>query len=186
MICHFVTSNCAFTPKTFQGFSVSHYNLALYKCRDCFETWVTQNIVCQLPSSTPTLLSLDSKWRNLFTTRWLFSWLHLCQPGRVGDFYKWSMNPFANSLSSKAIIFNVVINLLLLKIRLYVRRILSSSIYLTLPTLTSRWSIRIIHLQEAGLSVWTFTTTGRAWKMHFWDPSKWDKMCFECQRIKFQ
>jgi len=22
--------------------------------------------------------------------------------------------------------------------------------------------------------------------MHFWDPSQWDKMCFECQRIKFQ
>ena len=30
------------------------------------------------------------------------------------------------------------------------------------------------------------TTTKRAWKMHLWDPSQWDKMCFECQRIKFQ
>ena len=26
----------------------------------------------------------------------------------------------------------------------------------------------------------------RAWKMHFWDPSQWDKMCLKCQRIKFQ
>ena len=30
------------------------------------------------------------------------------------------------------------------------------------------------------------TTTKRAWKMNFWDPSQWGKMCFECQRIKFQ
>ena len=30
------------------------------------------------------------------------------------------------------------------------------------------------------------TTTKRAWKMHFWDPSQWDRMGFECQRIKFQ
>ena len=22
--------------------------------------------------------------------------------------------------------------------------------------------------------------------MHFWDPSQWDEMCFECQRIRFQ
>ena len=50
------------------------------------------------------------------------------------------------------------------------------------------------HLQEAGPSGSSFargrplilTTTKRAWKMHFWDPSQWDKMCFECQRIKFQ
>ena len=30
-----------------------------------------------------------------------------------------------------------------------------------------------------------FDNHERAWKMHFWDPSQWDKMCFECQRIKF-
>ena len=30
------------------------------------------------------------------------------------------------------------------------------------------------------------TTKKRSWKMHFWDPSQWDKMCFNCQRIKFQ
>ena len=30
------------------------------------------------------------------------------------------------------------------------------------------------------------TTKKRAWKMHLWDPSQWDKMCFEYQRIKFQ
>ena len=29
-----------------------------------------------------------------------------------------------------------------------------------------------------------FDNHKRAWKMHFWDPSQWDKMCFECQRIK--
>ena len=38
-------------------------NFAVFQCRDCFETWVSQNIVCQLHSSTPTLLSLDSKKR---------------------------------------------------------------------------------------------------------------------------
>ena len=42
------------------------------------------------------------------------------------------------------------------------------------------------HLQEAGPSRWSFTTMKRAWKMHFWDHSQWDKMCFECHRIKFQ
>ena len=26
----------------------------------------------------------------------------------------------------------------------------------------------------------------KTWQMHFWDPSQWDKMCFECQIIKFQ
>ena len=31
-----------------------------------------------------------------------------------------------------------------------------------------------------------FNNQERAWKMHFWDSSQWDKMCFECQRIKFQ
>ena len=31
-----------------------------------------------------------------------------------------------------------------------------------------------------------FDNHKRAWKMHFWDPSQWDKTCFECQRIKFQ
>ena len=25
----------------------------------------------------------------------------------------------------------------------------------------------------------------RAWKRHFWDPSQWDQMCFEYQRIKW-
>ena len=29
-------------------------------------------------------------------------------------------------------------------------------------------------------------TTKRAWKMHFWDPSEWNELCFEYQRIKFQ
>ena len=41
------------------------------------------------------------------------------------------------------------------------------------------------HLQEAGPSRWSFTTMKRAWKMHFWDHSQWDKTCFEYQRIKF-
>ena len=49
------------------------------------------------------------------------------------------------------------------------------------------------HLQEAGPSESSFsigwplilTTTKRAWKMHFWDPSQQDKMCVEYQRIKF-
>ena len=26
----------------------------------------------------------------------------------------------------------------------------------------------------------------RAWKTHFWDPSQWNRICFEYQRIKFQ
>ena len=65
---------------------------------------------------------------------------------------------------------------------------------------SSRWSFARgrppldDHLQEAGPSEWSFargrplilTSTKRAWRMHFWDPSQWDKMCFECQRIKFQ
>ena len=38
------------------------------------------------------------------------------------------------------------------------------------------------HLQEARTSGWSFATTKKAWKMHFWDPSQWDKMCFEYQR----
>ena len=50
------------------------------------------------------------------------------------------------------------------------------------------------HLQEAGPLGSSFarglplilTTTKRAWKIFSWDPSQWDKMCFECQRIKFQ
>ena len=42
------------------------------------------------------------------------------------------------------------------------------------------------YLQEASLSGWSFATTNRAWKMHFWDPSQWDEMCFEYQRITFQ
>ena len=25
----------------------------------------------------------------------------------------------------------------------------------------------------------------RTWKMHFWDPSQWDKMCFEYHRVIF-
>ena len=66
------------------------------------------------------------------------------------------------------------------------------------------WSLHIIickrpappddHLQEAGPFGSSFargwplilTTTKGAWKMHFWDPPQWDKMCFEYQRIKFQ
>ena len=31
-----------------------------------------------------------------------------------------------------------------------------------------------------------FDNHERAWKIHFWDPPQWDKMCFECQRIKLQ
>ena len=74
----------------------------------------------------------------------------------------------------------------------------------------SRWpsargrSLRIIickrpalpddHLQEACPSGSSFargrppilTTTTRAWKLHFWDPLQWEKMCFECQRIQYQ
>ena len=42
------------------------------------------------------------------------------------------------------------------------------------------------HLQEAGGSGWSFATMKRACKMHIWNPSKWNKMCFEYQRIKFQ
>ena len=50
------------------------------------------------------------------------------------------------------------------------------------------------HLQEAGPSGSSFArgrplilkTTKRSWKMHFWDSSQWEKMCFECQRNQFQ
>ena len=50
------------------------------------------------------------------------------------------------------------------------------------------------HLQEAGPSRSSFvrgrplilTTTTRARKVHFWDPSQWDKMCFERRRIQVQ
>ena len=31
---------------------------------------------------------------------------------------------------------------------------------------------------------WIVAGSLRTWKMHFWDPSQWDKMCFEYQRIK--
>ena len=51
-------------------------------------------------------------------------------------------------------------------------------------------------LQEACPSGWSFAR-GRPLRMiicnhekgmglHFWDPSRWNKMCFEYQRIKFQ
>ena len=39
--------------------------------------------------------------------------------------------------------------------------------------------------QDAIPSGWSFATTKRAWKAHFWDPSQWDRMCFEYQRINF-
>ena len=50
------------------------------------------------------------------------------------------------------------------------------------------------HLQEGGFFGSSFargrplilTTTKGAWKMHFWDSSQWDKMGFECQRIKWK
>ena len=42
------------------------------------------------------------------------------------------------------------------------------------------------HLQEAGPSRWSFATKKRAWQIHFWDPSLWDEMCFEYERIKCQ
>ena len=52
------------------------------------------------------------------------------------------------------------------------------------------------HLQEVAPSGWSFAR-GRSLrmvicnhekgiKMHIWDPSQWDKMGFENQRIKFQ
>ena len=40
------------------------------------------------------------------------------------------------------------------------------------------------HLQEAGPHF--LVTAKRAWEMHFWDPSHWDKMSFEYQRIKWK
>ena len=51
--------------------------------------------------------------------------------------------------------------------------IANSSSYCCCPSFARGWPLIL-------------TTTKRAWKMHFWDPSQWDKMCFECQRIKFQ
>ena len=41
------------------------------------------------------------------------------------------------------------------------------------------------HLKEASSSEWTFATTNRAGKIHFWDPSQWDKMCIEYQKSNF-
>ena len=61
------------------------------------------------------------------------------------------------------------------------------------------------HLQEAGPSGWPSARGRSLWiiickrpapdfdnheegtkNAFFWDPSQWDKMCFECQRIQFQ
>ena len=51
--------------------------------------------------------------------------------------------------------------------------------FLLLLLLPSRWSF------ARGRTL-ILTVTETALKMHFWDPSQWDKMCFECQRIKFR
>ena len=59
--------------------------------------------------------------------------------------------------------------------------------FLLLLLLPSRWpfargrSLRIIICKRPAPH---FDNQKRAWKIHFLDPSQWDKMCFKYQRIK--